>query len=286
MWQTVFMTGRHGTGAAGHFGRQMRKERLARGWTLLELARLMEADAAHLGRVEGGKRPPTEKIAAKCDAVFPERRGWFSEFYAESQHWPEVPATFRSWPEYEDKSANLRDWSPSIVTGLLQTQHYAGTLLATLPRAGSETVAARLASRMQRQQRVLMRDDPPSAWFIVDELSLYRQVGTTEAMGAQLRHVLEVAAMPSVTVQVLPAIAHPVNASGFLMADDAAWVEHTVSGFVYTEKEIVSALARRFDTLRGECYRVSESAALIERLAEAWERGASRLTLTPTAGTA
>jgi len=273
MWQTSFMPGRHGTGAAGHFGRQMRKERLARGWTLLELARRMEVDAAHLGRVEGGKRPPTEKIAARCDAVFPERRGWFSEFYAESQHWPEVPASFRSWPEYEDKSASLRDWSPSIVTGLLQTQDYAGTLLATLPRAGNETVAARLASRMQRQQRVLMRDDPPSAWFIVDELSLYRQVGTTEAM-------------PSVTVQVLPAIAHPVNASGFLMADDAAWVEHTVSGFVYTEKEIVSALARRFDTLRGECYRVSESAALIERLAEAWERGASRLTLTPTAGTA
>ncbi len=38
--------------------------------------------------------------------------------------------------------------------------------------------------------------------------------------------------MPKTTIQVLPAVAHPVNASGFLMADDAAWVEHAAGGFV------------------------------------------------------
>ena len=92
-------------------------------------------------------------------------------------------------------------------------------------------------------------------------------------MAAQLRHLLEVAAMPTVTIQVLPAIAHPVNASGFLMADDAVWVEHAAGGFVYTEKEIVSGLALRFDTLRGECYRVSESVALLERLEGIWKAG-------------
>ena len=37
-------------------------------------------------------------------------------------------------------------------------------------------------------------------------------------MAAQLRHLLELAAMPTVTIQVLPAVAHPVNASGFLMS--------------------------------------------------------------------
>ena len=105
-------------------------------------------------------------------------------------------------------------------------------------------------------------------------------------MAAQLRRLLEIAAMPKVTVQVLPAIAHPVNASGFLMADDAAWVEHAVGGFVYTEREIVSGLSLRFDTLRGECYRVSESVALLERLEGIWQAGASPLTQTATAATA
>jgi hypothetical protein len=81
-------------------------------------------------------------------------------------------------------------------------------------------------------------------------------------------------------------LAQHVNTSGFLMADDAAWVEHAAGGFVYTEQEIVSGLALRFDTLRGECYRVSESAALLERLESIWKAGASPLTRTATAGTA
>ena len=280
------MAGRQVNGAAGHFGRQMKKERLARGWSLMELAQRMGVDAAHLGRVESGKRPPTENLAAKCDEVFPGRQGWFSEFYAESRDWPEVPASFKSWPEYEDRAAILRDWSPSIVTGLLQTEAYARALISVQPHITQETVSTRLASRMERQKRVMGRDNPPSAWFVIDELSLYREVGSVQAMAAQLRHLLELAAVPTVTIQVIPAVAHPVNASGFLMADDAVWIEHAAGGFVYTEKEVVSGIALRFDSLRGECYRVSESLALIERLESIWKAGASPLTRTATAGTA
>jgi transcriptional regulator with XRE-family HTH domain len=274
------------TNPVSHFGRQLKKERLARGWSLPELARRTGIDAGHLSRIENSKRPPTEAIALACDAAFPERNGWFSEYYEESRHWSEVPASFKSWPEYEDKAATLRDWSPSIVTGLLQSDGYARALLATLPGVSDETVDVRLASRMQRQRRVLMRDNPPSACFLVDELSLYRRVGTAEVMAAQLRRLLEVAAMTRVIVQVLPAIAHPVNASGFLMADSAVWVEHAAGGFTYTDEETVSALATRFDMLRSESYRASESAALIGRLADIWTAGGHPLTQTPTAATA
>ena len=280
------MAGSQVNGAAGHFGRQMKKERLAHGWSLLELAQRMGVDAAHLGRVESGKRPPTENLAARCDAVFPGRRGWFTEFYDESRNWPEVPASFKSWPEYEDKADSLRVWSPSIIHGLLQTADYARALISVQPHITAETASARLESRMERQQRMMDRDDPPSAWFIIDELSLYRAVGSAQIMAAQLRRLLEIATMPKVTIQVLPAVAHPVNASGFLLADEAAWVEHAAGGFVYTEREIVSGLALRFDTLRGECYRVSESAALLERLEGIWKAGASPLTQTATAATA
>jgi hypothetical protein len=172
------------------------------------------------------------------------------------------------------------------VTGLLQSEGYARALLATLPGVSDETVATRLASRMQRQNRVLLRDNPPSACFLVDELSLYRRVGSTEVMAAQLSRLLEVAAMTRVIVQVLPAVAHPVNASGFLMADAAAWIEHAAGGFTYTDEETVTAIAQRFDTLRSESYRASESAALIERLAGTWAAGGNPLTQTPTAATA
>ena len=188
------MSANNGSNPATHFGRQMRKERLARGWSLREFSARTGIDFTTASRIENGKRPPTEKAAAACDLVFPERRGWFTEYYEELRGWSEVPASFKSWPEHEDKAATLRDWSPSIVTGLLQTGDYARALLATLPGVSADTIATRLAARMERQRRVLMREDPPSACFIVDELSLYRCVGSAEVMAAQMRHLLDIAA--------------------------------------------------------------------------------------------
>jgi hypothetical protein len=49
-----------------------------------------------------------------------------------------------------------------------------------------------LAARMERQRRLFSRDD--LAWFIVDELSLYRLVASPEIMAAQMRRLAEVAA--------------------------------------------------------------------------------------------
>ena len=154
------------------------------------------------------------------------------------------------------------------------------------PSVTDDVVTARLTARMERQRRVLGRDDPPTACFIVDELSLYREVGSPAIMAGQMRHLSAMAATPCVTVQVLPAIAHPANASGFLLADGALWIEHVAGGYVFTDPETISALALRFDSLRGECYRVSESRRMIERLGEQWATGVNPLTLTATAGTA
>jgi transcriptional regulator with XRE-family HTH domain len=41
--------------ATGHFGRQMRKERLARGWTLREFADKTGIDFTTLSRIENGR---------------------------------------------------------------------------------------------------------------------------------------------------------------------------------------------------------------------------------------
>lgn len=258
----------------------MHKERLARGWSLREFAARTGINIGHASRIENGKRPPTENVAAACDAAFPERKGWFTEYYQELSTWSEVPAAFKDWTEHEDRAATLRVWSPGIVHGLLQTEEYARALLTTYPGVTGETVSARLAARMERQRRLSVRDVP--SWFIVDELSLYRQVGPPETMTVQMRHLLAVAALPNVTLQVLPAVAHPATGSEIIIADEWAYAEHAASGFVYTG-ETVTALARIFDSLRSECRKASESTALLERMAEAWT-GGSPLTAGPTAG--
>jgi transcriptional regulator with XRE-family HTH domain len=279
------MDGNGNTSAATHFGRQLKKERLAHGWGLRELSQRTGMDAGHLSRVENGRRPPTEVIALACDDVFPERRGWFMDWYTESREWSEIPASFRSWREYEDRASRLHVWSPGIIHGLLQTEDYARALLVTMPKATDEVVVTRLAARMERQRRTISRPDPPTSWFIIDELSLYRLVGSAQIMAIQLRLLLDVAAMTGVTAQVLPAIAHPATNGELILADDSAYVENLVGGAVLMG-ETASSMMSVFDSLRGECYRVSESMALIERLAEAWESGASPLTAARTVAAA
>ena len=277
------MTANRSNSAVTHFGRQMRKERLAHGWSLREMSARTGIDIATLSRVENGKRPPTEKLAIACDAAWPERRGWFLEYYEESKSW--IPAGFRNWAEYEDKAVTVRSWTPGFIDGLLQTEAYARAQLQTSPGASDEMVSARLASRMARQKRILFRDEPPLSWFVIDVLSLYRRVGSSEVMAAQMRHLAEVGAMDRVTVQVLPAVEHPAGASSFMITESAAYAEHVIGGFVYTDEDMVSVLARLFDTLRSESDKASESLAMIGRLGEAWTGGKAP-TPTLTAGNA
>ena len=256
---------------------------MARGWSIHEMSARTGIAAGHLSRIENGLRPPTLNIATKCDAVFPERKGWFTDFYEESRTW--APAGFRSWAEYEDMAADLRLWMPGIVHGLVQTEAYAHALLATSPGATEEMVNGRLRSRMERQRRVLMRDDPPAVFCVVDHIALYRCVRSPEVMAAQMRHLAATAAMPNVTMQVLPAVEHPATASGLVLADGAAYAEHVAGGFTYTDDETVSSLTRLFTSIHSECYRASESLAIIRKAEQLWN-GASQATAAPTAGTA
>ncbi len=269
--------------AATHFGRQMRKERLAHGWTLRELSARTGIEFTTLSRIENGKRPPNEKTAKACDAVFPGRKGWFLEYYEESKLW--TPPGFRNWTEYEDKSTTLRAWSPGVIHGFLQTEDYARALLETSLGVTDEMVAIRLDARMVRQRRVLMREKPPLSFFVIDELSLLREVGSPEIMAAQMRSLVDIARRPHVTMQVLPASAHPANASELIVTDEAAYAEHVVGGFVYTDQETVSSLLHLFTTIHSESYRASDSLRMFERMAETWTGGSLHIP-TRTAGPA
>jgi transcriptional regulator with XRE-family HTH domain len=263
------ISGRNGKGVAGHFGRQIRRDRLAHGWSMTELARQTGINGAHLGRIESGLRPPSVRVADALDKVFPERRGWYLQWLDDIRTAPEVPATFRSWSDYEDQSATLRLWTPLIVDGLFQTEDYARALIA-LTGVSAEVAAARLGARMERQQRVVGRC---RVSYVLDQSALYRLVGSPEIMTAQLRHLLDVAVRPNVVLQVMPEMAHVALAASYALADDAVWSEHVVSGGVYTDPEIIASVAVRHDNLRGECMKVSESLALIGGLADQWTGG-------------
>lgn len=280
------MEGSPGNGLATHFGKQMRRDRLAKRWSIAELARRINATPAHLGRVESGARPPTVRLAALLDEVFPERGGYYVSFMDDYRTAPEIPATFRSWSDYEEGAATLRVWEPGIVSGLAQSEGYARALIAAEPGMTADTEDIRVKTRLDRQRRVVNRPEPPRLTLLVDQVALWRRVRSARVMAEQMAHLAEIAELPHVTVQVVPAIEHAANTSGYVLSDDAVWCEHLASGGVFTDPQIVSGIAARHDSLRAECYRASESLAMILEEGERWRTGGSRAVQAATAETA
>ena len=180
-----------------YFGQQVRRARRAAGWTLAEFGQRIGYDPGQISRIENGKRPPTELFAQMCDRAFPDRDGWFGEFYAESRTWIATPPWFRSWVEHEQQAATLRIWQLGVLSGLLQTEQYARGILTVEPGVTEDQVSERLAARLARQA-ILARDDPPAAWFLVDEAVLHRCVGSADVMAAQLAHLVGLARLPNV----------------------------------------------------------------------------------------
>ena len=106
-------------------------------------------------------------------------------------------------------------------------------------------------------------------------------------MAAQLAHLAGVARLPNITIQVVPSTAHAGLLGGFALTERAAYVETAVAGQVFEDAEIIAGLLTRFDTLRNEAFRGSESLTLIERMCEEWKAtGVKAVTQAPTAGSA
>jgi hypothetical protein len=216
-------------------------------------------------------------------------------FYLESQQWPATPPWFRNWiEEHEQHAVSLRIWQPSSLSGLLQTEEFAFALLRTFPGATATQIGERVAARVARQA-ILTRENPlpPIAWFLVDEAALRRCIGSALIMAGQLDHLLTVAGMPNATIQVVPNIAHAALTGGFVVAEkamrSAAYIETALGGQVFEDVQAVRTLSVRFDALRTEALRGTESLCLIQEVASEWTRqatGAGPATQAPTAASA
>lgn len=277
-----------------HFGRELKRARLAVGLTLAQVGQIVGYHKSQVSRVERGLRAPTEKFAQGCDRAFPGRGGWFVRFYQESRQWSAMPPWFRPWIEHERRAVNLRIWQPCSLSGLLQTEAYALAQLRTFTGATAEQVTERLSARLGRQM-ILTRETPapPAVLFLIDENALHRLTGSALIMADQLERLLTVAALPNVTVQVVRNVMHGETTGGFALAEapkgPAAYIETALTGQVFEDVNVVLELSARFDALRTEALRGTESLRLIEEVAREWRQkaaGASPATQARTAASA
>ncbi len=114
-----------------------------------------------------------------------------------------LPDWFEPYLGLESAASLIRNFELQFVHGLLQTRDYARAVTALGQSSTSQDIERRVSLRLQRQQ-LLHSAEPPRVWFVMDEAALRRPVGGRHVMRAQLSHLLEVAALPHVTLQVVP----------------------------------------------------------------------------------
>lgn len=183
---------------------------------------------------------------AKLDRERRKAKGWW-------QHSPNAGG-LAEYVAMEDAATRVRNWQSSLIPGLFQTPEYTRALAVSEGDWEDPDDIERWVEVKQRRQERLLGDRPVLAYAMIWEAALRQQVGGATVMHAQLEHLLDLAALPNVRLQVVPfrAGGHPCIAGPFSILSFAEtealdvvqvdaltgpmWVEDEVRGSMYSER--------------------------------------------------
>ncbi|WBB79568.1 helix-turn-helix transcriptional regulator [Micromonospora sp. WMMD882] len=126
-----------------------------------------------------------------------------------------VPSWFSLYVGLESSASMLRRYDAELIPGLFQTREYAAELFRRKNPHLSAAEREKMVEVRLHRQHVLVRRLPaaPALRVVLSEAVLRRGIPDRLAMVGQLRHLLSVAALPNVSVRVLPFSAGPPLAS-------------------------------------------------------------------------
>ncbi len=268
-------------------GAELRKLRESKGMTARHAAESLMISQPKLSLLENGHRAVKPRDVRDLCALYgvedqqfvdslihmareSGQQGWWNTF-------GDVP--YGAYIGLEAAATSLRSYDPLVIPGLLQTPAYARAVIAgTIPRATAEQIDTHLRVRLRRQDRLTGPSRPLRLRVVLDESALWRAVGGTDVMRAQLEHLAVMSARPHVTLRVLPhgAGAHPGVSGQFSLLEFAGGTDPGVvylerfTGDVYLEKPSEVA---EYDTAYGLIRdRAAEPDATGRFLTEAAER--------------
>jgi DNA-binding XRE family transcriptional regulator len=257
------------------FGSEVRRAREAAGMSQTQLGQLVPCDKSAVSRIEASLVQADESFARACDAAFPHRDGFFLRFWRDCQTWGAAfPAAFREFAAYEGEAMTLWTCQHALVPGIFQTDAYARAVLERHPNVTDDEVTERVAARLERQS-VLESQRPPIIWALLDESVLHRDVGGAKIMLDQVARLIAMAHQPNITIQIIAKNGAHVGLQGaFDMAEtpDAFVVhlEHIAEGMTTDSPALVAEAILRFDSLKADACRRSESLTQMEEAVEKW----------------
>jgi transcriptional regulator with XRE-family HTH domain len=195
---------------------ELKQARLEAGLTQEAVADQMDWSLSKLIRIETGAvgistndltallrlynvKDPKRVRALVAQAKESRKQAWWSKYRAV------MPQTYFQYIEFETAAAIIRAYHSLAVPGLLQTQEYA-TAVTQRNRFNPDpkTVKSLVEVRMKRQQLLLDRPSTPLLFFVLDEAVIQRLAGDKDLRRAQIEKLIQMAARPGVTIEVLP----------------------------------------------------------------------------------
>jgi len=225
-------------------GAYLRRLREARRISLDAAGNVIRASPSKISRLEAGRvgfkdrdvvdllafygvTDEKERQALRDLAVRASSPGWWHD-YADV-----LPSWFDAYVGLEEAASAIHGYQLQFVPGLLQTEDYARGVIM-IGYSNPREINRRVSLRMARQA-VLARPDPPSLTMVLDEALLRRPIGGSRAMRAQLKHLIDVAQLPHVTIQVMPfkAGGHAAMGGAFSLL---SFAEYDLPDMVYIEQ--------------------------------------------------
>ncbi|MER5972138.1 helix-turn-helix transcriptional regulator [Streptomyces sp. NPDC002055] len=265
-------------------GVELRRLRERKGLTLEDAGTRVGISKATLSRYETKegtvKWPAVDALCREYDASDEERRAMVDLAKgAKIQGWwrslaDPIPESMNLMLTLEDEAVREDHYASMYVPGLLQTRAYAEAVhRASEMRCTEDEVTHMVDIRMKRQE-LLRRVDPPHIWAVLDEAVIRRVVGSPEVMRDQLRHLLESASTPHVTVQILPFAtgAHAAAVGSFVVLGgaspelDVVYVDILGGGLFMEKPQELERYRLAFEYLRAQALDISASAAVIDRV--------------------
>ncbi|MET8132113.1 helix-turn-helix transcriptional regulator [Streptomyces sp. NPDC005251] len=249
--------------------RQLKLWRESAGLTQAEFGAAIGYGEELVSSVERGRRIPRPEYLDRADEILSAggRLAALKEDLAEVRY----PKKVRDLKRLEADAIELGAYNNSVIHGLLQTEDYIRASVATRrPPFSEDALDLHVAARVARQG-IFSEQTPRVFSFVQCESTLRRPIGGRMVMRRQLEHLLAVAKLSNVDLQVLP-LNREDNAGlagsfRLLRLRDGSTVGHNevqLISRVITDPKEVQILDIRYGIIRAQALAPRDSVAFIE----------------------
>ncbi|WP_328906510.1 helix-turn-helix transcriptional regulator [Streptomyces sp. NBC_00234] len=254
------------------FGEVVKAFRKRAGLTQEDFAPRVCYSVPTVASIEQGRRFPPGDFVDRAEAVLDA----FGTIKGAARHLsrrPGLASWFRQWAQLEAEALSLYTYECRLIPGLLQTEAYARTLFVNqLPPLGDAQIEAQMTARTERQR--LLRERPNTSYsFIVEEHVFRRLMGGRDVTRELISHVLELAELRNIEVQVMPLVrtGHAGLDGPMQLCETPAnrWLaycEGQESGQLIPHSKVVSMLQMRYARMRSQALSLGDSLSLLRQM--------------------